>query len=104
MSTVIRVSPRAGAKARALLMRHSPGVALPARVFIANSLGRIGNLGNSVLRRVPLGPGEPVPQTGRACSAGVGTTSSIAAPPGKTGISLSCRFAALGIRADPCPV
>ena len=36
MKTVIRVSPRDSAKAWALLVRHSPGVALPDRVFIVS--------------------------------------------------------------------
>jgi hypothetical protein len=36
MRTVIQVSPRASAKARALLVRHSPGVALPDRVFVVS--------------------------------------------------------------------
>jgi hypothetical protein len=37
MKTVIRVSPRDSAKAWALLMRHSPGVALPDRVFAVSN-------------------------------------------------------------------
>ncbi len=36
MKTVIRVSPRDGAKALALLVRHSHGVALPVRVFVVS--------------------------------------------------------------------
>jgi hypothetical protein len=36
MKTVIRVSPRDSAKAWALLVRHSPGVALPDRVFVVS--------------------------------------------------------------------
>jgi hypothetical protein len=36
MQTVIRVSPRDSAKAWALLVRHSPGVALPDRVFVVS--------------------------------------------------------------------
>ena len=34
MRTVIRVSPRDSARAWALLVRHSPGVALPDGVFV----------------------------------------------------------------------
>jgi hypothetical protein len=36
MRTVIRVSPRDSARAWALLVRHSPGVALPDDVFIVS--------------------------------------------------------------------
>jgi len=36
MNTVIRVSQRDSAKAWALLVRHSPGVALPDRVFVVS--------------------------------------------------------------------
>jgi len=36
MKTVIRVSPRDSAKAWALLVRHSPGVALPDRIFVVS--------------------------------------------------------------------
>jgi hypothetical protein len=36
MRTVIRVSQRDTAKAWALLVRHSPGVALPDRVFVVS--------------------------------------------------------------------
>jgi len=36
MRTVIRVSSRDSAKAWALLVRHSPGVALPDRVFVVS--------------------------------------------------------------------
>ncbi len=36
MKTVIRVSPRDSAKAWALLVRHSPGMALPDRVFVVS--------------------------------------------------------------------
>ena len=36
MNTVIRVSARDSAKAWALLVRHSPGVALPDRVFVVS--------------------------------------------------------------------
>ena len=36
MKTVIRVSPRDSAKGWALLVRHSPGVALPDRVFVVS--------------------------------------------------------------------
>jgi hypothetical protein len=36
MRTVIRVSPRDRARAWALLVRHSPGVALPDGVFVVS--------------------------------------------------------------------
>ena len=36
MRIVIRVSPRDSAKAWALLVRHSPGVALPDGVFVVS--------------------------------------------------------------------
>jgi hypothetical protein len=36
MKTVIQVSPRDSAKAWALLVRHSPGVALPDRTFVVS--------------------------------------------------------------------
>ncbi len=36
MRTVIRVRPRDSAKAWALLVRHSPGVALPDGVFVVS--------------------------------------------------------------------
>ena len=36
MRTVIRVSPRDSAKTWALLVRHSPGVALPDRTFVVS--------------------------------------------------------------------
>jgi hypothetical protein len=36
MKIVIQVSPRDSAKAWALLVRHSPGVALPDRVFVVS--------------------------------------------------------------------
>jgi hypothetical protein len=36
MKTVIRVSARDTAKAWAILVRHSPGVALPDRVFVVS--------------------------------------------------------------------
>jgi hypothetical protein len=36
MRTVIRVSQRDSAKAWALLVRHSPGIALPDRVFVVS--------------------------------------------------------------------
>ncbi len=36
MKTVIRVNPRDNAKAWALLVRHSPGVALPDRIFVVS--------------------------------------------------------------------
>lgn len=36
MSMVIRISPRDNAKAWALLVRHSPGIALPDRVFVVS--------------------------------------------------------------------
>jgi hypothetical protein len=36
MKTVIQVSPRDSAKAWSLLVRHSPGVALPDRVFVVS--------------------------------------------------------------------
>ena len=36
MKIVIQISPRDSAKAWSLLVRHSPGVALPDRVFIVS--------------------------------------------------------------------
>ena len=36
MKIVIQVSPRDSAKAWALLVRHSPGVALPDRTFVVS--------------------------------------------------------------------
>ena len=36
MKVVIQVNPRDSAKAWALLVRHSPGVALPDRVFVVS--------------------------------------------------------------------
>jgi hypothetical protein len=36
MKTVIQISRRDSAKAWALLVRHSPGVALPDRVFVVS--------------------------------------------------------------------
>ena len=36
MKIVIQVSPRDSAKAWSLLVRHSPGVALPDRVFVVS--------------------------------------------------------------------
>jgi hypothetical protein len=36
MKVVVQISPRDSAKAWSLLVRHSPGVALPDRVFVVS--------------------------------------------------------------------